>query len=55
MFKTIDTDNSGYITFEKLKAGLNRFGANLSESEIHDLMKAVSFLFSKNVSFRLNA
>ncbi|KAK6139765.1 hypothetical protein DH2020_018263 [Rehmannia glutinosa] len=40
MFETIDTDNSGYITFEELKAGLKRFGANLNESEIHDLMKA---------------
>ncbi|XP_073034206.1 calcium-dependent protein kinase 26-like [Primulina eburnea] len=40
MFKMIDTDNSGYITFEELKAGLKRFGANLNESEIHNLMKA---------------
>ncbi|KAL3646958.1 Calcium-dependent protein kinase 25 [Castilleja foliolosa] len=40
MFKTIDTDNSGHITFEELKAGLKRYGANLEESEIHDLMKA---------------
>ncbi len=28
MFKMIDTDNSGQITFEELKAGLKRFGAN---------------------------
>ncbi|XP_073278352.1 calcium-dependent protein kinase 26-like [Primulina huaijiensis] len=40
MFKMIDTDNSGYITFEELKAGLKRFGANLNESEIHNLMKS---------------
>ncbi|KAL0333559.1 UNVERIFIED_CONTAM: Calcium-dependent protein kinase [Sesamum angustifolium] len=40
MFKMIDTDNSGHITFEELKAGLKRFGANLKESEIYDLMKA---------------
>ncbi|KAK6131630.1 hypothetical protein DH2020_034644 [Rehmannia glutinosa] len=40
MFETVDTDNSGYITFEELKAGLQRFGANLNESDIHDLMKA---------------
>ncbi|KAK6147375.1 hypothetical protein DH2020_018287 [Rehmannia glutinosa] len=40
MFETIDTDNSGYITFEELEAGLKRFGANLNESEIHYLMKA---------------
>ncbi|KAI4300602.1 hypothetical protein L6164_033959 [Bauhinia variegata] len=40
MFKTIDTDNSGQITFEELKVGLKKFGANLSESEIHNLMQA---------------
>lgn len=45
MFKMIDTDNSGNITFEELKAGLNRCGANLNESEIYDLMKAVRTLF----------
>ena len=42
MFKMIDTDNSGQITFEELKAGLKRVGANLKESEIYDLMHAVS-------------
>ncbi|KAJ6983685.1 calcium-dependent protein kinase 1-like [Populus alba x Populus x berolinensis] len=42
MFKMIDTDGSGHITFEELKAGLKRFGANLKESEIYDLMHAVS-------------
>jgi calcium-dependent protein kinase len=42
LFKMIDTDNSGQITFEKLKAGLKMFGANLGESEIFDLLQAVS-------------
>lgn len=42
MFKMIDADNSGQITFEELKAGLKRAGANLKESEIYDLMQAVS-------------
>lgn len=42
MFMMIDTDNSGQITFEELKDGLKRFGANLNESEIYDLMQAVS-------------
>lgn len=45
MFKIIDTDNSGYITFEELKAGLKRFGSNLTESEIYDLMQSVSFSY----------
>ncbi|XP_021769567.1 calcium-dependent protein kinase 26-like isoform X2 [Chenopodium quinoa] len=40
MFKMIDTDNSGQITFEELKNGLKRFGANLEESEIHYLMQS---------------
>ena len=42
MFKMIDTDNSGQITFEELKAGLKRVGANLKESEIYEIMQAVS-------------
>lgn len=41
LFKMIDTDNSGQITFEELKAGLKRVGANLKENEIYDLMQAV--------------
>ncbi|RYQ86139.1 hypothetical protein Ahy_B10g105820 isoform B [Arachis hypogaea] len=40
IFKMIDTDNSGQITFEEFKVGLRTFGANLSESEIYDLMQA---------------
>lgn len=42
MFKMIDADNSGHITFEELKTGLERAGANLMESEISALMEAVS-------------
>jgi calcium-dependent protein kinase len=42
MFKMIDTDNSGSITFEELKVGLKKVGANLQESEIQALMQAVS-------------
>lgn len=45
MFQMIDTDNSGQITFDELKAGLKRVGANLKESEIYDLMQAVSPTF----------
>ncbi|KAL9242547.1 hypothetical protein vseg_016537 [Gypsophila vaccaria] len=40
MFKMIDTDSSGQITFEELKDGIKKFGANLEESEIHHLMKS---------------
>ncbi|KAI7729015.1 hypothetical protein M8C21_024560, partial [Ambrosia artemisiifolia] len=45
MFQMIDTDNSGHITFDELKDGLKRVGANLKESEIYDLMQAVSLKF----------
>lgn len=34
MFKMIDADNSGHITPEELKKGLDRVGANLKDSEI---------------------
>ncbi|OEL21794.1 Calcium-dependent protein kinase 4 [Dichanthelium oligosanthes] len=40
MFKAMDTDGSGAITFEELKEGLRRHGSNLRESEIRDLMEA---------------
>lgn len=40
MFKMIDTDDSGQITLDELKIGLKQFGADLSETEIRDLMKA---------------
>ena len=54
MFKMIDTDNSGQITFEELKDGLKRFGANLKESEIYDLMHAVSFGSKKAFALKKN-
>ncbi|PPR99002.1 hypothetical protein GOBAR_AA21664 [Gossypium barbadense] len=40
MFKFIDTDNSGQITYDELKDGLKRFGADLDESEFRALMQA---------------
>ncbi|KAI3804074.1 hypothetical protein L1987_32244 [Smallanthus sonchifolius] len=40
MFKAMDTDNSGAITFDELKAGLKRFGSTLKDTEIRDLMDA---------------
>ncbi|RRT48162.1 hypothetical protein B296_00053279 [Ensete ventricosum] len=43
MFKSIDTDNSGTITYEELKAGLPKLGnlgINISESEVRQLMEA---------------
>jgi len=50
LFKMLDTDNSGTITFEELKQGLKRVGSNLMESEIKELMDAVCS-FSSCFSF----
>lgn len=51
LFKMLDTDNSGQITFEELEAGLKRVGANLKESEIYDLMQAVIIQITKILIF----
>lgn len=40
MFKNMDTDSSGTLTYEELKAGLARQGAILAESEVKQLMEA---------------
>ncbi|KAG1346515.1 calcium-dependent protein kinase 1 [Cocos nucifera] len=40
MFKSIDTDNSGTVTFEELQAGLPKLGTKISESEVRQLMAA---------------
>ena len=42
MFKSMDTDNSGTITYEELKAGLPKLGTKISESEVRQLMEAVN-------------
>lgn len=44
MFKSMDTDNNGIITYEELKAGLPKLGTKLSESEVRQLMEAVMSL-----------
>ncbi|MBA0552227.1 hypothetical protein Golob_023057 [Gossypium lobatum] len=43
MFKSMDTDNSGTISFEELKTGLPKLGTKLSESEVRQLMEAADF------------
>lgn len=45
MFKSMDTDNSGTITYEELKAGLPKLGTKLSEHEVRQLMEAVCLVF----------
>jgi len=39
----MDTDNSGTITYEELRAGLQRLGSKLTEAEVQQLMEAVSY------------
>lgn len=41
MFKNMDTDGSGTITFEELKIGLSRLGSQLAEGEVRQLLDAV--------------
>ena len=52
MFKILDADNSGQITYEELKVGLEKAGANLKDSEIYDLLQAVSIEW-KNLNNKL--
>eukprot|EP00262_Sarcandra_glabra_P016328 TRINITY_DN528_c0_g1_i1.p1 TRINITY_DN528_c0_g1~~TRINITY_DN528_c0_g1_i1.p1 ORF type:complete len:547 (-),score=74.56 TRINITY_DN528_c0_g1_i1:533-2173(-) len=40
MFKLMDTDNNGKITFEELKAGLQKVGSQLAEPEMQLMMEA---------------
>ncbi|OIW06564.1 hypothetical protein TanjilG_03958 [Lupinus angustifolius] len=51
LFKMIDTDNSGTITFEELKDGLKRVGSNLMESEIKSLMEAADIDNSGTIDY----
>jgi hypothetical protein len=61
MFKSLDTDNSGTITLEELRAGLPKLGTKVTETEIRQLMEAVCFvhcspiaLMFKNLFFPLS-
>ncbi|KAF0907952.1 hypothetical protein E2562_022338 [Oryza meyeriana var. granulata] len=51
MFKMLDTDNSGQITLEELKTGLQRVGANLKDSEITALMEAADIDNSGSIDY----
>lgn len=46
MFKTMDTDNDGIVSYEELKTGIAKLGSHLAESEVQMLIEAVSI--SKN-------
>ncbi|GAV79333.1 Pkinase domain-containing protein/EF_hand_5 domain-containing protein [Cephalotus follicularis] len=51
LFKMIDTDNSGTITFEELKDGLFKVGSELMESEIKSLMDAADIDNSGTIDY----
>lgn len=40
LFKAMDTDNSGAISYQELKEGLKKHGSNLPEAQIKQLMEA---------------
>ncbi|KAL3829410.1 hypothetical protein ACJIZ3_018212 [Penstemon smallii] len=51
LFRMIDTDDSGTITFDELKDGLKRVGSELMESEIKDLMDAADIDNSGTIDY----
>nr|ABK79680.2 calcium-dependent protein kinase 2 [Rubia cordifolia] len=51
LFRMIDTDSSGTITFDELKQGLRRVGSDLMESEIKDLMEAADIDNSGTIDY----
>jgi calcium-dependent protein kinase len=42
MFKAVDVQNRGVITFGELRQGLKRYGSELENREISDIMEVVS-------------
>ncbi|KAE8126173.1 hypothetical protein FH972_020916 [Carpinus fangiana] len=50
-FKAMDTDNSGTITLDELKDGLQQVSSELMESEIKDLMAAADFDNSGTIDY----
>ncbi|KAE8661228.1 Calcium-dependent protein kinase 20 [Hibiscus syriacus] len=51
MFKMIDADNSGNITLEELKIGLEKVGSHLRDSEINGLMQAADIDNSGTIDY----
>lgn len=51
MFKMIDADNSGHITVEELKKGLEKVGSKLKDSEINSLMQAADMDNSGTIDY----
>ena len=52
MFKAVDVQNRGVITFGELRQGLRRYGAELEDREISDIMEAVSVISCLSFKFQ---
>jgi len=44
MFKAVDVQNRGVITFGELRQGLRSYGTELEDREISDIMETVSVI-----------
>lgn len=53
MFKLMDTDNDGKVSYDELKAGLQKVGSQLAEPEMKMLMEVVNSYFYWNSDSRL--
>ncbi|XP_074279548.1 calcium-dependent protein kinase 4-like isoform X2 [Silene latifolia] len=51
LFKMIDTDNSGTITFDELKVGLKSVGSEMTESDIRSLLQAADIDNSGTIDY----
>ncbi|KAK1273144.1 Calcium-dependent protein kinase 33 [Acorus gramineus] len=51
MFNSMDTDQSGTITYEELKSGLSRLGSRLTESEVRQLMEGADVDKSGSIDY----
>ncbi|KAJ3689967.1 hypothetical protein LUZ61_019131 [Rhynchospora tenuis] len=51
MFKNMDTDGSGTITFEELKDGLFRLGSQLTDGEVRQLLDAADVDNSGDIDY----
>lgn len=50
-FKMMDTDNSGAITFDELKAGLQKLGSGLMDNEVRIIMEAADIDNSGSIDY----
>lgn len=54
MFHMMDTNDSGNITFDELKVGLQKIGQQVPDPDVQMLMEAVSTKYLMNLFERLH-